>query len=190
MDPADPDSDPQHSCWRMLGLKPELDCRVFALALKAAKRKGYNLGRTVDESCEPRPVIDSATAAAAAPDDDTTTVGTLGHLPVHHLQGGKKDYCFPHNLTISWGSQFQCFGSASRFNQVTGSGSRIIWRENLAGNLLPDLRSLISFGFVEPWIRIKAQAPAPAPTWTFLRPLDFFYITDSFIGYVETYVPS
>jgi hypothetical protein len=36
------------------------------------------------------PVIDSATVAAAAPDDDTTTVGTLGHLPVHHLQGGKK----------------------------------------------------------------------------------------------------
>jgi hypothetical protein len=37
-------------------------------------------------------VIDSATVAAATPDDDTTTVGTLGHLSVHHLQGGKINY--------------------------------------------------------------------------------------------------
>jgi hypothetical protein len=37
-------------------------------------------------------VIDSATVATAAPDDDTTTVGTLGHLPVHHLHGEKINY--------------------------------------------------------------------------------------------------
>ncbi len=67
----------------------------FALSLKAANHQGYNLRRFVGKSCEPPPVVDSATIAAATPDDDTTTVGTLGHLAIHHLQGGKLDYGFP-----------------------------------------------------------------------------------------------
>ncbi len=41
----------------------------------------------------------------------------------------------------------------------------------------------ISFGsgFAEPQIRITALAPAPAPTRTFLRPLDFFFFISQIV---------